>query len=72
MPKKRPTIPVVCTACARPFTLTPLAYARRVARYGATLLCQQCLTDGWLRMHQGRHADRLARENAPIPPGGDT
>ena len=64
MPQKRDPTPIVCATCARPCTLTPRAYARRGARYGSSLLCQQCLTDGWLRMHQGRHADAiLARED---------
>jgi len=31
MPPKRDPIPVICARCARPFTLTPHAYARRVA-----------------------------------------
>ncbi len=65
MPPKRDPIPVICARCARPFTLTPHAYARRVARYGQTLLCQQCLTDGWLRSQPGRYAHILAQGDKP-------
>ncbi len=56
MPKKPDPIPAICARCARPFTLHPRAYERRVARYGLTLLCEGCLTDGWLRSQPGRYA----------------
>jgi hypothetical protein len=66
MPKKPDPIPVICTRCVRPFTLNPRAYERRVARYGLILLCERCLTDGWLRMHQGRHTETiLVRDDEP-------
>ena len=65
MPKTPDPIPVICTRCARPFTLSPRAYARRVARYGRTLLCERCLTDGWLRLQPRRYAHILAREDEP-------
>jgi len=61
------TIPVTCAHCAAPFTLTPLAHARRVARYGQRLLCQRCLIDGWLRTWHGAVlTDRLLREDSPV------
>ncbi len=61
------TVPVTCAHCAVPFTLTPLAHARRVARYGQRLLCQRCLTDGWLRTWRGAViTDQLLRDDAPI------
>jgi len=55
--------PVVCVACAAAFTLTPQAYERRVARYGAHLLCSRCLSDSWLRTRGAYQKDALLRDD---------
>ncbi len=70
MASKTPAIAVVCAQCARPFTLTPPAHARRLARYGEHLLCARCLADSWLHSTwQGATArDALLREGEPATP----
>jgi len=50
MSKHASPVPLTCTECRAPFTLTPAAYARRRQAYGERLLCQRCLADIWLRM----------------------
>jgi len=50
MSKHASSVPLTCTECRAPFTLTPAAYARRRQAYGERLLCQRCLADIWLRM----------------------
>jgi len=49
-------VPLTCTHCQAPFSLTPQAHARRLARYGQRLLCTRCLADSWLHSWQGRMA----------------
>lgn len=67
MPRSASAALVSCAQCAAPFTLTPLAHARRVARYGQRLLCQRCLTDGWLRTWRGAiMSDQLLRDDVPV------
>ncbi len=68
MPRSASAVLVSCAHCAAPFTLTPVAHARRVARYGQRLLCQRCLGDAWLRTWRGVIAtDQLLRDDAPAP-----
>jgi len=67
MPRSALTVPVTCAHCAAPFTLTPVAHARRVARYGQRLLCQRCLGDAWLRTWRGAiMAEHLLRDDGPV------
>ncbi len=60
MTKRATAVPVVCTACAAPFTLAPHAYARRCERYGDRFLCVRCLTEGWLRTRAGQYQQEQA------------
>ncbi len=62
MARKVESVQVVCVACAAPFTLTPQAHARRVARYGAHLLCSRCLGDSWLWTRGSYQKETLLRE----------
>ncbi len=63
MTKQANGVPVVCAACAAPFTLAAHAYTRRRERYGDCLLCVHCLTEGWMRTHAGQyHQERTLRD----------
>ena len=63
MTSKPEPVPIVCAGCAAPFTLTPQAHARRMARYGGRLLCSRCLSDSWLRTRGSYQKDALLREH---------
>ncbi len=63
-----PVVPVVCALCATPFTLTPHAHTRRIARYDDRLLYVLCLTDSWLRTRAGRYQQvRVLRDAGSHP-----
>ncbi len=49
-------VAITCAQCGTSFTLARHAYERRVARYGARLLCQRCLGDIWLDTWRGARA----------------
>ncbi len=61
MSKHASAVPLTCTECRAPFTLTPAAYARRRQAYGDRLLCQRCLADIWLLMQPWEKSKILNR-----------
>ncbi len=64
MERRMTAVPVVCALCATPFTLTPHAHTRRIARYGDRLLCVRCLTDSWLRTRAGQYQQERVLHDA--------